>query len=43
MAEMYEPEGHCRCCSRRSRSYRIARWLGPAYAVYKIVRDNWPG
>lgn len=36
------PEGHCRCCSRREGSYRIARWLGPAYTVYRIVRDHWP-
>ncbi|MEV6533644.1 hypothetical protein AB0M86_29300 [Streptomyces sp. NPDC051639] len=37
------PEGHCRCCGRRDRSYRIARWLGPVYTLYKIVRDHWSG
>lgn len=35
------PEGHCRCCSKRGRPYRWARWLGPVYMVYKIVRDQW--
>ncbi|MFI0968122.1 hypothetical protein ACH4S8_43275 [Streptomyces sp. NPDC021080] len=42
MAAQDLPEGHCRCCSRRSRSYRAARWLGPAYTIYRIMRDNWP-
>ncbi|WP_281154713.1 hypothetical protein [Streptomyces sp. HYC2] len=37
-----EPEGHCRCCSKRDRPYRTIRWLGPIYTIYKIVRDNWP-
>ncbi|MEU3634081.1 hypothetical protein [Streptomyces fradiae] len=36
------PEGHCRCCSKRSRSYRTVRWLGPAYTIYRIMRDYWP-
>ncbi|MFF6933849.1 hypothetical protein [Streptomyces sp. NPDC008312] len=36
-----KPEGHCRCCSKRDRSYRTARWLGPLYTIYQIVRDNW--
>ncbi|MGW1807186.1 hypothetical protein [Streptomyces sp. NPDC002078] len=38
-----QPEEHCRCCSRRDRSYRAARWLGPAYTIYKIVREHWHG
>ncbi|WP_369211121.1 hypothetical protein [Streptomyces flavofungini] len=37
-----KPEGHCRCCSRRDRPYRAARWLGPVYAIYKIAQDYWP-
>ncbi|WP_159765072.1 hypothetical protein [Streptomyces sp. HM190] len=36
------PEGHCRCCSRRDQTYRLVRWLGPVYTIYKIVSDHWP-
>lgn len=36
-----KPEGHCRCCSKRIRSYWMVRWLGPLYTLYQIVRDNW--
>lgn len=42
MAVQELPEGHCRCCSKRSRSYRITRWLGSVYMVYRIMRDHWP-
>lgn len=34
----HPPEGHC-SCGKRDLPYRWARWLGPVYAVYKIVRD----
>ncbi|MBB5102964.1 hypothetical protein FHS40_002017 [Streptomyces spectabilis] len=36
-----QPEGHCRC-GKRDKSDRAARWLGPVYALYRIVRDHWP-
>ncbi|MEU3157499.1 hypothetical protein ABZ753_08020 [Streptomyces griseoincarnatus] len=36
-----KPEGHCRCCSRRDGLYQTARWLGPLYTIYTIVRDYW--
>lgn len=36
------PEGHCRCCSRRDQTYRLVRWLGPIYTIYKIMSDHWP-
>ncbi|WP_258539742.1 hypothetical protein [Streptomyces ipomoeae] len=42
MAMHEEPEGHCRCCSRRNDPYRVVRWLGPVFTIYQIVRDNWP-
>ncbi|MEU7376897.1 hypothetical protein GA0115237_108246 [Streptomyces sp. ScaeMP-6W] len=35
-----EPEGHCRCCGKRD-PYRWTRWLGPVYAIYRIVRTLW--
>ncbi|MFK8912575.1 hypothetical protein [Streptomyces sp. YS-3] len=40
MAKKKKPEGHC--CCRRDRPYRAARWMGPLYTIYKVVRDNWP-
>ncbi|WP_328436236.1 hypothetical protein OHA71_49270 [Streptomyces sp. NBC_00444] len=42
MAEHDEPEGHCRCCSRRNRPYQAVRWWGLAYSIYQIVWDIWP-
>ncbi|GEB48831.1 hypothetical protein SCA03_13820 [Streptomyces cacaoi] len=39
MAE--KPEGHCRRCEQ-DRWYRRFRWMGPAYTLYKIVREHWP-
>ncbi|MFF3639075.1 MULTISPECIES: hypothetical protein [unclassified Streptomyces] len=42
MTELDKSEGHCRCCSKRDRSKRTARWLGLlAHVVYEIAR-NWP-
>ncbi|WP_181138736.1 hypothetical protein [Streptomyces sp. Ru73] len=44
MAEQVdEPEGHCRCCSKRVPPHRKAvRWLGPVlYVIYKIAWDHW--
>ncbi|MEU9446607.1 hypothetical protein AB0D42_38410 [Streptomyces sp. NPDC048304] len=42
MATHDVPEGHCRCCSRRDQTYRLVRWLGPIYTIYKIVSEHWP-
>lgn len=44
MAELkeLESEGHCRCCSKRSRPKQAVRWtVRVIYVVYKIV-DCWP-
>ncbi|MFD0416711.1 hypothetical protein [Streptomyces sp. NPDC127108] len=35
------PAGHHHCRGDQSRPYRLARWLGPIYTVYRIVRDHW--
>ncbi|MFD8625217.1 hypothetical protein ACFV4E_15180 [Streptomyces hygroscopicus] len=37
-----QPEGRCRDCSKRDRPHRWARWLGPVYTLYRIVKDHWP-
>ncbi|WP_276329148.1 hypothetical protein [Streptomyces tricolor] len=42
MTELYESEGHCRCCSKRGRSKRIPRWLGPVVRVVYEIVWIWP-
>ncbi|MEU7090098.1 hypothetical protein [Streptomyces achromogenes] len=43
MTEQYESEGHCRCCSKRDRPERAARWLGFLIRVaYEAVLNGWP-
>jgi hypothetical protein len=36
-----KPKAHYSRCSRRE-PYKVFRWFGPAYAIYKVVRDHWP-
>ncbi|SCF29743.1 hypothetical protein GA0115257_110342 [Streptomyces sp. LcepLS] len=41
MAVPEQPEGHCRCCSKRA-PYTWVRWAGPvATVIYRIIRANW--
>jgi hypothetical protein len=33
-----QPEGH-QNTNKADRAYRVARWLGPIFTIYKIVRE----
>ncbi|MEV0170820.1 hypothetical protein AB0I00_06800 [Streptomyces sp. NPDC050803] len=42
MAEQFESEGHCPCCSRRDGANQASLWLELMIrTIYEIVQ-NWP-